>query len=129
MIKISQQQAGQLAFMAKQGAVAIRLLVAENSKLREKLASLEVQARIDGIKESMDQSGAANPWGSEEARDVALRKMASNGNGLEVLERAVRMVPDLSIAKMGELIDGANKGEAKPSAVAKAELDGWVMGG
>jgi hypothetical protein len=127
MIKISQQAADQVVQMAKRAAAGIRLLVAENAALREKLASRELDSRIGAIKLAMDQSGAVNPWGSEEARDAALRKKAADGK-LEVLEEALRIVPDLSIAKIGELVDGSAKGESKPSTVAKAELDGWVMG-
>lgn len=127
MLKLSEEQRAQLADLSKKAAVGIRLLVSENAQLRDKLASLELQARLDRIKEAMDRSGAANPWGGEEARDAALRKMAEPD--LDVLERAIRIVPDLSIAKIGELVDGAGRDESKPSSVSKAELDGYVMGG
>jgi hypothetical protein len=128
MKKLSQQQAQQLAYMAKQAAAGIRLLVAENAQLQEKVAAMELQDRIDRVKDAMDRSGTANRWGSDEARDAALKKAASVGK-LDVIEEAVRLTPDLSVVKMGELVDRDGRGESRPSHASKAQLDGWVLGG
>lgn len=127
MLKISSENRRQLALMTKKAAAGIRLLVAENTQLREKIASLEVAHRIENLKEAMDERGTSNPWGTEAERDKALRKAASEGK-LDVLEQAVQLTPNLSIAKIGEVYGGSGRSENKPSSQSKAELDAYIMG-
>lgn len=129
MVKLSNENGKQAAYLLKQAAVGIRMLTAERDALQKENASLKTAARIDRIERTMDESGSANPWGTVVERHTVLEKAASAGE-LDTFEKAIQLSPDLSKVKVGELLDGAggSSDNFKPSSVSKAALDAHVMG-
>lgn len=128
MVKLSNENGKQAAYLLKQAAAGIRLLTMERDALKKENASLKTAARIEGIERVMDAGGAANPWGGDTDRRAALEKAASAGK-LDVIEQAVQLSPNLSQVKVGELVDGpGTSGGSKPSDASKAALDAHVMG-
>lgn len=129
MLKMSKEDATRVAGVIKLAADQVRKVTAERDVLARKVAALETSRRVDSVVEKMSSIGASNPFRTHEALVEALYKKAADGT-LDVFEQALEMSPNLSVARMGEVLEGQDKHAAanQSSEQSKAELDAFVLG-
>lgn len=129
MIKLSAQDAKKIRGTLKTASAAIRKLAAERDALMEVVSRLTTDQELAAVKTAMARKGI-NPWGTEEAREAELRKIASAGK-LDLFKQAVDLSANLSVAKIGEVLDDGVQpgGSAKRSESSRQALDEFVMNG
>jgi hypothetical protein len=115
MQKISSQDA---ATLLKQAGAAIRALKAENSGLREKVASGEREKRVEKIAREMEEKGLSSDL-SFEQKIAAVRKAPN----LEVTEEAIKLA-----APQGNFFGQIND-EDGPSGVGLSAFEQYIITG
>lgn len=127
MVKLSEAQVKKIDGTLKLAAESLRKMAAERDALMEILAKKTASEEISVVKAAMLRKGI-NPWGTEQALDAELQKRASDGR-LAAFKEAVDMSANLSIGKIGSVLDdGAGPG-GKKSDASRAELDNYVLNG
>lgn len=127
MIKLSHEEAIKIGQTLHTTSIALRKLAAERDALMEVLAAKCQDEEIAQVKEAMVSKGI-NPWGDSDTRDTELRKIAQDGK-LGTFSQAVDLSANLSVAKIGEVLDDGIPEGAKRSDQSRKVLDDHILGG
>jgi hypothetical protein len=129
MMKLSAQDARKVHGILKTAAACVRRVTAERDALLEKVAELVREKELAQMKQKLASKGL-NPWGTPEATEQELSKIASEGR-LPLFKQALEIAPNMAVAKFGELVEkseAAGKDE-KRSEYSRAQLDAFVING
>lgn len=127
MVKLSEDAVKKINGTLKLAAVSMRKLAAERDALMEIVAGLTTEKQVEQVKQAMLRKGI-NPWGTEKELDAEIRKRAAAGK-LGMFKEAVDLSANLSIGKIGEVLDDGADPCGKKSEASRAELDNYVLNG
>jgi hypothetical protein len=126
MVKLSQAAVVKIGHALQTSSIALRKLAAERDALLEVLATKVEAEEVAKVKQAMVEKGI-NPWGDPDTRDAELSKIAQDGK-LSTFSKAVELSADLSVAKIGSVLDESIPEDGKRSDASKRQLDAHILG-